>query len=662
MTKILNIGSLNVDYVYKVPYAFTWGETIESTSLQVYPGGKGLNQSIALARAGSRLEHAGAIGASDGQLLLDTLQADAVGTGKLLQLPLPSGHAIIPVDPQARNMIVLFGGANKAVTEEHVRDFLHDYGTGDYLLLQNEVSELHTCLTTAAAQGVKSVLNFAPANIPSPAPQFELVDTLITNEHELINLLRYYRIIDDKVLAELEAWQRYVNQCLFVQTALFVPSSQLSGTQATQVNQLLTKLYPELTHELLSHAEVVDPQEQLTLLLQALLQLLPEIHAQASETFTQRLRQSVDPQYILPTVMEARVALLQANGYSHLANLLQTKYQALCTELAQGDEETRVSHLNQQFQQLQQQGKLAAHNLSWAQLKGLLAFAGTQVGNQALSQLSTALEQGTTYQVAKPDFTQDTSLRDPEFPPLSNDFRERVLCYSAPLAVKLACNGDFAAHVASTPFYNLEGKQEFSYAGTKAHYQAITGHDFSTAPIPFWARSTNPLLSRNTQQAFPSLLSTLLPANQEPSYLQDVAATVFESMGVFSVYSYLVELLSLYLPNTNLITTLGKYGVVSKRAYVQAPQIGCTSICAYKIKPVDTTAAGDTFVGYFLHFYSQQRQFTTAIALAQGASALTCQREGASVSIPTLSEVQQTTHQRWTLPEVLMYLVAELQN
>lgn len=662
MTKILNIGSLNVDYVYKVPYAFTWGETIESTSLQVYPGGKGLNQSIALARAGSQLEHAGAIGAADGQLLLDTLQADQVGTGKLLQLPLPSGHAIIPVDPQARNMIVLFGGANKAVTKENVQDFLQGYGTGDYLLLQNEVSELNTCLTTAAQQGVKSVLNFAPANIPTPAPQFELVDTLITNEHELINLLKYYRVVDDKVLAELESWQQYVNQCLFVQTVLFVPSNQLSGQQATQVNQLLTKLYPELTHELLSHSEIVDPQEQLTLLQQALLQLLPEIHAQASENFAQRVQQSVAAPTTLPTVMEARVALLEANGYSHIANLLQSKYQALRQELEQGDEETRVSHLTQQLQQLQQQGKLTTTHFTPNQLKGLVAFAGTQVGNQALSDFCSALNQGTPYKVAKSNFTIDTSLRDAELPALHNDFRERVLCYSAPLAVKLACNGDFAAHVANAPFYNLDGTQEFTYAGGKTHYQSITGHDFSSAPIPFWARSTNPLLSRNTQQAFPSLLSTLLSENHQADYLQDVAVTVFESMGVFSVYGYLVDLLSLYLQNTNLITTLGKYGVVSKRAYAQAPQAGCTSICAYKIKPVDTTAAGDTFVGYFLHFYSQGRQFETAIALAQGASALTCQREGASVSIPTLADVQQTTHQRWTLPEVLMYILDEIQG
>lgn len=75
--KILNVGSLNIDYVYQVAHFVQPGETIASLELNKGCGGKGLNQSVALARAGARTAHAGCVG-RDGLFLLQQLEAEGV--------------------------------------------------------------------------------------------------------------------------------------------------------------------------------------------------------------------------------------------------------------------------------------------------------------------------------------------------------------------------------------------------------------------------------------------------------------------------------------------------------------------------------------------------------------------------------------------------------
>ena len=97
MKKILNFGSLNVDYVYTTDHIVRGGETTASHKMEVFPGGKGLNQSIALARAGLSVCHAGLIG-EDGDLLLSTLQADGVDTQFVKKLEGRGGHTVIQVD------------------------------------------------------------------------------------------------------------------------------------------------------------------------------------------------------------------------------------------------------------------------------------------------------------------------------------------------------------------------------------------------------------------------------------------------------------------------------------------------------------------------------------------------------------------------------------
>ena len=139
--KVLNYGSLNVDYVYSVDHIIVGGETQHSSKLEVFSGGKGLNQSIALAKAGVTVYHAGIVG-TDGDILLDACKEAGVNTKYIRRLPVKGGHTMIQVDKNAQNCIILYGGTNQMQTKEFVDEVLADFGEGDYLILQNEINML----------------------------------------------------------------------------------------------------------------------------------------------------------------------------------------------------------------------------------------------------------------------------------------------------------------------------------------------------------------------------------------------------------------------------------------------------------------------------------------------------------------------------------------
>ncbi len=161
MNKILNFGSLNVDHVYTVDHMVMGGETILSSKLEDFCGGKGLNQSIALARAGMHVYHAGAVG-NDSGILLDACKADGVDISLLNQFDVPGGHTIIQVDKNGQNSIILYGGTNQMQTKEYIDEVLSHFGEGDYLVLQNEVNNLDYIIDKAYERGMKIELNPSP--------------------------------------------------------------------------------------------------------------------------------------------------------------------------------------------------------------------------------------------------------------------------------------------------------------------------------------------------------------------------------------------------------------------------------------------------------------------------------------------------------------------
>lgn len=182
--KICCFGSLNIDYVYSVERFVCAGETISALDRSIVCGGKGLNQSIAMAKAGASVWHAGNAGAMDGQVLLTTLQANGVDASLVSRQNTANGHAIIQVDAKGENSILLFSGTNKLVTEEQIENVLSHFEAGDVLVLQNEINRLPQIIRQGHQKRLKIVLNPSPVSGIVETVPLDLVDILFVNEKE----------------------------------------------------------------------------------------------------------------------------------------------------------------------------------------------------------------------------------------------------------------------------------------------------------------------------------------------------------------------------------------------------------------------------------------------------------------------------------------------
>ena len=149
---VVNFGSLNIDHVYAVDHFCRAGETIHTKSYTQNAGGKGLNQSIAVSRSGQKVHHAGLLG-PEGTRLAELLSGSGVDLRYLKHTDVPQGHAVIQVQPDGQNCIFLYGGSNQAVTPQEIDEVLAQLDAGDYLLLQNEISNLTYLLRTAVRRG-----------------------------------------------------------------------------------------------------------------------------------------------------------------------------------------------------------------------------------------------------------------------------------------------------------------------------------------------------------------------------------------------------------------------------------------------------------------------------------------------------------------------------
>ena len=181
--KIINFGSLNIDHVYQVEHFVQPGETIASSSYQMHSGGKGLNQSIALARAGAKVFHAGKIGPG-GEHLLTKLSEAGVDTTLITIGEVPTGHAIIQVTPNGENSIIVEGGANRTITSSDMDRVLSTISDNDWLLLQNEINAISLILEATRNRSYSVVFNPAPMTPDIQHLPLELVDILIINEVE----------------------------------------------------------------------------------------------------------------------------------------------------------------------------------------------------------------------------------------------------------------------------------------------------------------------------------------------------------------------------------------------------------------------------------------------------------------------------------------------
>lgn len=195
--KILNFGSVNRDFVYRVDHFLQPGETLSSNGYASFPGGKGFNQSVAIARAlsvgaesGCTLVHVGHVG-RDGADLVELLRQEGANVDFLTEVEAPTGHAIIEVDPSGQNCILIHGGANQCLTPADIEAALQGakIGPEDVVLLQNETSATAEILRLSAATGARVVFNAAPMSPEVLKLPLECVSLLVVNEVEGAALL-----------------------------------------------------------------------------------------------------------------------------------------------------------------------------------------------------------------------------------------------------------------------------------------------------------------------------------------------------------------------------------------------------------------------------------------------------------------------------------------
>ena len=188
--KVLNYGSLNIDNVYSVDHFVRGGETLSSSKMEIFSGGKGLNQSIALAKSGAEVWHAGAVGENDGEFLLEMMKDAGVNVSLVSHVEGKTGHAIIQRDGDGQNCILLYGGANQKITREQVDQAMEHFQAGDFLILQNEINEIAYIMEKAHEKGMKIVLNPSPMDEKIGGYPLEYVDYFLLNEIEAGDICR----------------------------------------------------------------------------------------------------------------------------------------------------------------------------------------------------------------------------------------------------------------------------------------------------------------------------------------------------------------------------------------------------------------------------------------------------------------------------------------
>lgn len=181
--KILNFGSANLDYVYSLDHIVVEGETEQSESMNIFAGGKGLNQSVAAARAGATIYHAGCIG-NDGEILIKTLSESGVNTSLIKRENERNGHAIIQVSKNGENSIFIHSGTNAMIKKEYVDNVLSHFGKGDIIILQNEINLVGYIIDAAYKKEMFIILNPSPMNEKIFELDFSKISCLVANEAE----------------------------------------------------------------------------------------------------------------------------------------------------------------------------------------------------------------------------------------------------------------------------------------------------------------------------------------------------------------------------------------------------------------------------------------------------------------------------------------------
>lgn len=185
---VINFGSINIDHIYTVPHFVAPGETLSSSHYQSVLGGKGANQSIACAQARCQVKHVGAVHVND-QTFVNTLKNAGVNCEFINQQnATATGHAIIQVNDEGENAIVLFAGANHQLTSVQIDSALSSAAKHDWVLLQNETNAVDEIINKAYALGLPIAFNPAPMTPSIASLALEKISVLFVNEIEAMQL------------------------------------------------------------------------------------------------------------------------------------------------------------------------------------------------------------------------------------------------------------------------------------------------------------------------------------------------------------------------------------------------------------------------------------------------------------------------------------------
>lgn len=184
---IINIGSINVDHSYQLDHFVRPGETLACQRYLRGLGGKGMNQSIALQRAGAQVVHLGAIGRHD-NWVREAITSAGVSLGDVVASDTDTGHAIIQIDAKGENCILLYAGANHALCEADVDAALQRYPQHRWVLTQNETNVVEHAITRAVADGRKVAFNPAPCDKALAQLPLQQLALLLVNEVEVCQL------------------------------------------------------------------------------------------------------------------------------------------------------------------------------------------------------------------------------------------------------------------------------------------------------------------------------------------------------------------------------------------------------------------------------------------------------------------------------------------
>ncbi|MFT2110019.1 ribokinase [Marinomonas sp. 2405UD68-3] len=208
---VYNFGSINLDHLYKVHHFVRPGETMASEGYQMQLGGKGANQSIALAKANAPVRHVGAVHLDD-KSVLDQLSSIGVDTSLIAQTKTPTGHAIIQLNKEAENAIILFAGANHTLSEEQVDGVIDHIAMNDWVLLQNETNQIDYIVKQAHKKGIPVAFNPAPMDVELTQSLMPFIRLLVVNEVEAMDLMQVATIDAAKELLQ----QQYPNLAILM--------------------------------------------------------------------------------------------------------------------------------------------------------------------------------------------------------------------------------------------------------------------------------------------------------------------------------------------------------------------------------------------------------------------------------------------------------------